>query len=320
LHEWFGRWAAKEVARENWDVIHCWSGVSEELLSASRMRSAVTLLMRGSAHIGAQDDLLREEEARSGEPVNRPSAWMVERELREYRLADQIVVLSSFARRTFLERGFDAGRVSTLPLGVDASAFQASQAARGARVQRILGGEPLRVLYVGALSFRKGLLDLVRAAQALQNERVRFTLVGPILDETRRLLADVGTGVQVCGKVPQSDLPALYAAADVFLFPTIEDGFGMVLTQASASGLPIVTTPNSAGPDFIAEGESGWIVPIRDSEAIADRLRWCSSNRKSFAAMVSALNVAFPARDWRDVAQDLTSIARHVMTETSVHE
>ncbi len=317
LHEWFGRWAAREVGTEEWDVIHCWSGVSEELLAAFRGRRAVTLLMRGSSHIRVQDALLREEESRSGQALDRPSRWMIERETREYALADHVLVLSSFARRTFLDEGEPAERVSMLPLGVDVSSFRITPAERDARVERILGSGPVRVLYVGAWSLRKGMMDLVHAARTLREEPFEFRLVGPAMAETSALLAGAPSSVKLMGKRPQHQLAADYAAADVFLFPTIEDGFGMVLTQAMAAGLPCVTTPNGAGPDFIDEGRNGWIVPIRQPDAIAERLRWFQANRGAMATMVKKLDGAGLTRDWSDVGRDFAAIGRELLAKKS---
>jgi glycosyltransferase involved in cell wall biosynthesis len=316
LHELFGRWAAREVSRRAFDVVHSWSGVSLELLSTPRVAAPPTLLMRGSAHIRAQDRLLSDEERRAGVPMDRPSQWMIGRETEEYARADRIVVLSSFARRTFVEEGGDPSTISVLPLGVDVGAFRVTPAARDARAARIRTGARLRVLYVGALSFRKGLLDLVRAAELLGGDPIEFTLVGPRMAETERLLATAGANVRVLAKRPQAELPEVYAAADLFVFPTIEDGFGLVLTQAKAAGLPILTTENCAGPDLVTDGRDGWIVPIRDAQALADRLRWCAAHRAALADMARAVEVEYQPRSWDRVAEDFEGIAVEAMRTT----
>jgi glycosyltransferase involved in cell wall biosynthesis len=308
LHELFGRWAAKEVSRRGFDVL--------ELLSNPGLAAATTLLMRGSSHIRAQDRLLSDEEQRAGVPMDRPSEWMIGRETEEYARADRIVVLSSFARRTFVEEGCDPSTIAVLPLGADVEAFRVTPAARDARAARIRGGGRLRVLYVGALSFRKGLLDLLRAAELLRGEPVEFTLVGPRMPESERLLATAGANVRLLPKRPQAQLPEAYAAADVFVFPTIEDGFGLVLTQAKAAGLPILTTDNCAGSDLVTDGRDGWIVPIRDAQALADRLRWCAAHRSAVADMAQAVAVEYQPRSWDRVAEDFERIAVDAMRTT----
>ncbi len=309
-HRAFGRWAARTLAREHWDVIHCWSGVSEEILMSPVAKTAATLLMRGSAHIATQRRLLDEEGARAGVEIDHPSAWMVEREQREYARADRIVVLSSFAARTFREHGIESDRVAVLELGVRTESFQLSAAQMAARIDRVRRGEPLSIVFVGTLSFQKGLFDLAAVARALDRNRFRITLIGQPLPETRALIASLDGRVTVVGKVPQTELREAYARADMFLFPTIQDGFAVVLAQAKAAGLPILTTSNSGGADLVAEGEDGWVVPIRRPEVLIDRLRWYDAHRSELTAMMERIGSTKRTRDYAEVASDFEVLCR----------
>ena len=304
----FGRWAAERLAREPWDVIHCWSGVSEELLRRGGPGERRTILMRGSAHIDEQNELLRDEEARTGTPLDRPGDWIIARERREYALVDRVLVLSTFARRSFERHGFPPERLDTVTLGVDTRAFRPEPAAIEARSARLNSGSPLRVLYVGTVCFRKGWWDLAHAIKAMGQHRVEFTIVGPILEEARALAAGLGPHVKLVGKVPQPQLPAIYRDADVFVFPTIEDGYGAVLAQARAAGLPIITTRHGAGEDLVTEDRDGWFVPIRDAGAIVDRIRWCDAHRDRVAEMSRATYFDSSTRSWADVAVDFERV------------
>jgi glycosyltransferase involved in cell wall biosynthesis len=303
LHQTFGRWAARALEGRSWDVVHCWSGVSEELLRSDRIDARCRLLMRGSAHIAVQDQILRDEEARTGAKLDRPSPWMVAREIREYALADRVLVLSDFARRSFESQGYPSERLLTVPLGVDVQAFRPARGAVAARARRIKGGQPLRVLYAGALSLRKGLWDLAEATRLAADVPFELRLAGTMLPEAGPVVDRMAGDVVRLGKIDQSDLPAVYGDADLFVFPTLEDGFGMVLTQAKAAGLPVLCTDHCAGPDLIREGVDGWVVPIRAPEALAARLRWCHEHRDQFAAMADNVATAFRPRDWSAVAE-----------------
>jgi len=309
-HPLFGRWAAGEVAREPWDVVHCWSGVAEETLRAEVPSSPLRLLVRGSSHIAVQRRLLREEEARVSVPLDQPSDWIVEREIREYGLADHLIVLSSFARDSFIEQGIDPAKISRLSLGVRVEAFRPSPAAVAARAARVRRGDRLRVLFVGALSYRKGLWDLAQVIASLDPARFEFELVGKIFPEAEDLAGSLGPEVRIPGKVAQSELPRHYEQGDVFLFPTIEDGFAVVLAQAKAAGLPIITTPNGAGYDLVQSERDGWVVPIRDADAMVARLRWCDEHRAALAAMVDAGGTEIRSRSWTDVAAEYEEIVR----------
>jgi len=277
----------------------------------------MTLLMRGSAHILEQGRLLYDEECRAGRPLDQPSPWMMARETREYALADHVLVLSTFAGRTFEKHGFPAHRLSVVPLGVNTSAFRPDPAAIAERQRRLRAGEPLRVLYVGLLSYRKGLLDLASTIQALSGDRFRFKLVGAVMPEARSVVGGLAGKADIVGKVPQRDLPAIYNAADIFIFPTIEDGYAAVLAQAKASGLPIITTTNCAGPDLITNGIDGWIVPIRKPAAIIERLRLAEAGRSQLAEMTEAIYESFRPRDWSDVAEDFENVYERLV---GIHE
>lgn len=309
-HQMFGRWAARMLARERWDAIHCWSGVAEETLRAEFPRETVRLLMRGSSHIAVQRRLLQEEEARVSVPLDQPSDWIVARETREYNLVDHIVVLSSFAKQSFIDEGIPASKISTLSLGVRVDAFKPAADVVAARAARIRRGDPLNVLFVGTLSFRKGLWDLARVIASVDPARFRFTLVGKVMAEAEAMTASLGPDVQVVGKVPQAELPKVYTGGDVFLFPTIEDGFAVVLAQAKAAGLPIITTPNGAGHDLVRSERDGWIVPIRDADAMIARLRWCDANREALARTIEGGAGEIRSRSWTEVAEEFEQIVR----------
>jgi glycosyltransferase involved in cell wall biosynthesis len=313
LNTMFGRWAAAELVKEHWDAVHTWSGISEEVLQALKGKPTLKMVMRGSAHISTQAELLEEEEIRTGTPQDRPSSWIIAREQREYELADRIVVLSSFAHHSFLTKGVDPQKVSLMPLGASLSSFRPSLQIIEDRVRYILSGQPLRALYVGTLSFQKGLYDLVTVLKSLGDDgsnrgRFRFRFVGPATAEVTNLLAEMRGFAEFVPKQPQQELPKWYAEGDLFVFPTIQDGYAVVLAQANISGLPILTTTNSGGPDLISDGETGWILPIRSPQAFIERLLWCDTHREELAAMVRRIYNDFKPRDWADVAENFESI------------
>ncbi len=305
LHRMFGRWAARQLKSRDYDVVHLWSGVAEEslLFLAASKPQQLTVVVRGSAHIRKQRELLLDEQRRAGVPMEVPSLWRVAREEREYGLASAVCTISSFAYHTFLSAGMPAERLILAPLGVDVGAFRPSPADIEARIKRILSERPLRVLTVGTLSFRKGALDYQNVVEALPGDfRIRF--VGTFSHECRAVAARLRGQVEFIERKPQSELPIQYNWADVFFFPTIEDGFAAVLAQAHAAGLPIITTHNSCGSDLIEHGETGWLTPARDSEAMSEHLLWCHHHRGRLAEMCRVINDRPRIRSWDDMARD----------------
>jgi len=318
LHNLFGRWAAAVLRKESWDVVGLFSGVAEETLR-SDMNGTLRVLIRASTHIRTQHALLYEEEVRTGTPQERPSAWMIAREEREYALADVIRVLSRFAERTFLEWGVPAHKVKMVESGVQTDAFRLEPRHLVQRRERLLAGAPLRVLNVGAFSFRKGVWDTASVIQTLPMDRFEFRFVGPIAAEARNLAKQLRGRVSFVPKMPQASLPDAYAWGDVFMLPTIEDGYPAVLAQAAAAGLPILTTPNGAGWDLVKEGENGWVLPIRSPDRFIERLRWAESHRQDLADMVHASQSNHHVRDSADVAADFERMCTEAMGTGAAH-
>lgn len=310
----FGHWVARQVRLGSWDCVHCYSGASKELLENLQTSGTPSLLFRGSAHIRTQARLLREESERTGTSVEEPGNWMVEREEREYRLATKIITLSSFARDTFAAEGIPPERVAVVPLGVSAGQFRASEAAVEERRRRILSGAPLRILFVGTLSMQKGCWDLAQMMQRLPAGRFEWRLIGAVTPEVRGLLPALRKHAEVLPQQPHHTMHEWYAGADLFVLPTIQDGFAAVLAEAQANSLPVLTTTNSAGPDLIRHGDNGWVLPIRCAEAFVTCLRWADEHRPELAEMVQRIHQNGQPRSWDEVAADFEAVAASMKT------
>jgi glycosyltransferase involved in cell wall biosynthesis len=310
MHRAFGAWAARSLAGPRWDLVLAFSGVAEELLRSHAVLGLKTVV-RGSCHIRVQDRLLREEEARAGAPIDRPSTWRLAREEREYALADRVLVLSSFARRTFLDEGVSAERLWLNPLALPVESFSPGAATVQERTRRLSRPGPLRVLTVGRMCFQKGLLDFAEVCRALEPTDASFRVVGTIQPEARALCDQLAARVDFHPACPRSKLGPHFAWADVFLLPTIQDGFALVLAEAIAAGIPVITTHNSGGPDLLAlDARYGALVPIRDPGAIVDQLRSLQADRPALALRTAEVSATPPRRTWADVGRDLVDYAR----------
>jgi glycosyltransferase involved in cell wall biosynthesis len=305
VNPWFGRWAARKLAQLPLDIVHVWSGIAAEWLAHSAAGHSRSTLARGSAHIRTQRRLLEQEEARVGVELDKPSDWTVAREEQEYAHADLIVVPSRFAFDSFVREGVAAERLRCVALAGAAPRFHAEPSVVRARLERIERGEPLRVLFVGAISYQKGIYDLLQVMETLPAARFHFRLVGIITPECAGCRPRLARRAQLIGKVPEPHLPAHYAWADLHVLPSIQDGFAVVLSQAAASGVPFIASEHSGGPDLIDAGVPGWIVPARAPAELAALLSALDADRTELAARVRATQRPALARDWRAVAHDL---------------
>lgn len=308
LHRVFGAWAAGRLRRRTWDVVYLFSGAAEESLRALAGSASARVLVRESSHIRTQDRLLRQEEIRTGTPLDRPSRWMIAREEREYMLADIIRVPSRFVYQSFVNERVPIAKLRLIAPGIRVDAFRPTPARLEHRRRRVLSGGRLRVLNVGTFAFRKGAWDTAAIIRELGTARFEYRFVGPIAPETAHLVAQLRDKATFESKQAESQLPESYAWGDVFMLPTVEDGYAIVLAQAAAAGLPVLTTCNSAGEDLFVNGKTGWVLPIRNPPAFVERLEWADRHRSALAEVVSNSHRRLEVRDASAMAAELMDV------------
>jgi alpha-maltose-1-phosphate synthase len=195
------------------------------------------------------------------------SSRLTEAEAQEHALAHRIVVGGAFARDTLIEAGIDAARIRVNAYGVDWSTF-APSATPVAEAPR-----PLRFLFAGTVCARKGVPVLLEAWRKLAPKNAELWLAGRV-GERERPLIPVLRGLKVLGQIPRAQIPALYAQADVFVLPSFFEGLALVQLEAIAAGLPIITTPNAGGLDFLPHPVLGHVVEPGSVDALAAALEW----------------------------------------------
>lgn len=294
----FGRWASRRIPR--CDVLQAWTGYALEPMRAAKARGILAVATRASSHISTQARLLEEEYAAFGFPITAVSPRMIDRERREYEEGDFVQVFSTFALNSFLEHGFSRERLLLTPLAVDVGEVEPL----GERP--IAPDGPLRVLYLGQIGLRKGIHYLMDAARRVGEDAVSVSLVGGLAPEGEVLLKHCGATKAWRGGVPRSELRQTLAEHDVLVLPSIEDGFGAVIVEALAAGLPVIATTNTGGPDVIEDGRTGFVVPARDVEALAGKLALLQEDRERCREMGRAAAEAMRARrTWKKFVDDM---------------
>jgi len=191
----------------------------------------------------------------------------------ECALATQILVNSPWSEESLVAEGVPPEKLRVVPLAYEpeGAIAQAQQTFQRQYPAVFSGDRPLRVLFLGQAIPRKGIKELLEAAELLQGQPVEFWIVGAASVELQA--AYPNPVIRWLGAVPRSATHSYYQQADVFLFPTHSDGFGLTQLEAQAWNLPLITSRFCGS--VVTEQGNGWVLPEVTPEAIAHILRHC---------------------------------------------
>jgi glycosyltransferase involved in cell wall biosynthesis len=216
--------------------------------------------------------------------------------LQEYSEADQIRVMSEVVRRMFLERGFDEKKVFTANPPLDWDKLPDYSVTSGKWPGSFTVG------FAGLLEPAKGFHYLVQAFRRLDDPDARLQLWGspgarPVYEFVGKSMHEDPRIEMRSGSIREAGYDNVYGGMSVLVHPSLADGFGYVVAEAMACGRPVIVTENTGAADLVQDGKNGFIVPIRDTDAIHERLEFL---QKSPEKCVSMGKAAFEA------AQNLT--------------
>lgn len=291
-----GHFAASRLRRRRHDVrgVYCYEDTALETFRAATVAGAKKIYDLPIGYWRAAKRILEEEAERRPEwratmPGLQDSEQKKDRKDEELATADAVLAASSFTRKTLEDAPFGVKAVSVIPYGADDMDC--------ANERRYSSKGPLRVLFVGSLSQRKGIADLFDACDAMAGA-VELTLVGSKPSED---CAALNTALRKHRWIPSMSRAAIMREMqrnDVFVFPSLFEGFGLVITESLSQGLPVITTSHTCGPDVLAEGKDGFIVPTSSPTAIVERLEYLYSNRDLLASMGQAAIMKARALSW----------------------
>jgi glycosyltransferase involved in cell wall biosynthesis len=191
------------------------------------------------------------------QPAAIPDAYF-DRLAAEWEAADAVVVNSPWSAEALAKQGLPSEKIHIVPLAYDAPTLSPPQ-------PRPPGG-PVVVLWLGNVILRKGIQYLVEAAKLLSGRPIRFVVVGPI-GISKTALASAPSNMEFVGRLTRDRTAAAYQSADLFVLPTVSDGFAITQLEAMAHGLPVITTPRCGV--VVEHGKDGLVVPAGDASALA---------------------------------------------------
>ena len=275
------------------DVVYGFSSAALELFEAASEMGQRTCLDLATAPAAVEQALIYEESLRFpgwALHTNEPGEWdeYDARQRRELQVADLVICGSTFARKLATSIGIADAKLRTIPLAIGGDKTLMAGDSRNR--------QGLRVLFAGNDGLRKGIGYLARAVTMLNASGIKVKAAGDLAISQAGLVT-LSYNMELLGAVPRPRIMELYAWADILVLPSISDTFGLVILEAMAAGLPVITTPNTGGSDVVRDGLDGFVVRIRDPEAIAEKLEllasdislrcWMSDNARARAAEFS---------------------------------
>jgi glycosyltransferase involved in cell wall biosynthesis len=310
-NRWFQQLALSRLSRidvgRSAPVLMSYSYAASELFAFARRRGWRTVLCQIDPGPREEEIVRMLYDAAPGQGRSSweraPKAYWLEWR-RECAFADRIVVNSSWSRDALVGEGIPADKIRVVPLAYERSSgnlnFRRHYPGSFDRTR------PLRVLFLGQVNLRKGIAPILDAARLLQDEPVEFTFVGPIRISIPPEFLN-GTRVHWLGPVSRQLTDDFYRNADVFLFPTFSDGFGLTQLEAQAWKLPVIATAFCG--EVVQHGRNGWLLPEITPLSIATILReflqdpsrlQAASDRSELGERFDLLNVG---REWLRVFQ-----------------
>ena len=276
LNSYFSKVASNHINYSKTDIIVGWSGFSYHSFKKAEQFNCIKILERGSTHILHQVEILKEEYKKLKLEASLPSKKIIEREIREYELADYISVPSEFVRKSFLNRGFNKNKIVKIPYGVDIKNFKPDTIKKTTLIKK-----KFIIISTGSISVRKGSIYLLKAFAELNIPNSELIFVGSVDEDVKKIISKFTTikNIKFYKKQPQSKLSSFYNIADIFILFSLEEGLSMVLVQAMACGLPVICTYNTGGSEIVDHGLNGFILPVRNINLLKKRILTLYKNR-----------------------------------------
>ena len=266
-HEFYDIWAKTQV--KPCDIFVGWSSLCLQSLRKAKSQGGLAVVERGSTHMLFQKEILEEEYKRYGIRKKRISERVLNKELIEYEESDYIFIPSTFVRKTFIEKGVPQDKLIQIPYGVSLDHFRPVP-----KEDKVF-----RVMHIGG-NLRKGTHYLLQAMKELKLKKTELILIGHIEETVRPFVKGYRGIIKTFKKIPHIELYKYYSQSSIYVLPSIEEGLAMVQAEALACGLPVICSTNTGGEDIIRDGVEGFVIPIRDVEALKEKILYLYENEE----------------------------------------
>ena len=298
----FGKWVSRKLSKKT-DFVFVSEYSSLEILKKATKLAITSIYEQPSIHHSTFTKIIDDQLRKYPDLISESFKLVLDdksklrnaRRDEELSLANLIICNSNFTKNSLIDAGVKPSKITVIPLGFP----------------EVIIGEPKKTdififMYAGNLSFNKGIHILVEAWKELNlaPNKAELHLYGTyFLPE--KLRQGLPKNVHFFGNVQHQELMSVYKRANVFVNPTLADGFGMVITEAMANGLPVLASRNSAAPDLIEDTVDGLLMEGGNKNELIEKKLWCYQHSDDLLEMGSKARVKAQRYTWSDYRKAL---------------
>lgn len=303
----FDRWVAENLSNSI-DVVHTYEHASLSTLKKAKELNIFSVYEQPSQHHAFFNAIVKQQTAlypdlnTAGAEllVNEKAKKRNARRDEELALASLIICNSTFTKKTLIAGGIDPQKIAVIPLG-----FPPIIQHKKSKADK----KPMVFIYAGNQSLRKGSHLLYEAWRKCNfpAEKAELWLIGK-MQLPENLRSNLPGKVIIKENIPHDELMSLYDEADVFVLPTLADGFGMVITEAMSQGIPVIASENCCAPDVIDTGKDGWVIPAGNVDALVTQMQWCEAHPTEVAAYGEKATKKAAEWQWPQYRKNLSAL------------
>lgn len=224
----------------------------------------------------------------------------------ELELSDYFLAGSSFVKHSLEYSGVAPNSIFVVNYGVNLKQFTAGN-------KHCNNDEPLRLLFTGNCSYRKGIHHLLAVVSKFSKKDVVLTIAGGY-DANSTLYKQYSSceNIEFLGFITRDILHKVYHNSDVFVLPSLAEGFAMVSLEAMSAGLPVICTTNSGCNDIIKDGYNGFVIDVSDEAQLKNKIKWFLGNKGSICQMAIEAQKSVSKHSWNDYGLNLCKCINNI--------
>lgn len=225
---------------------------------------------------------------------------------KEIHMADYVLVSCKFSKRVLVELGINEDKIVYLPLGVDTKNFNVQLK------KEIQKNKKIKFLFVGRVEGGKGIYYLLEAFKQLEHLNIELEVIGSIECDTS-ILEEYKSNVRFRGCKRKDEMSLIYSSADIYILPSLWEGFSLSLFEALSAGLPVIATESSIAQDVITDYKEGFVIPSKNIEAIKEKIIWFVENQNSIHVMSKNSVELANKYTWDKYSQNCSELIRNIL-------